>query len=122
MKVSVKVGHVTEEFAGDDDADEKEVSDLDAYVAVDVTVNGKDYSVGCCVGIYPSEQGSARQSGAMSCYGGGPTAWWSDPSDCDMLEMDHYDDVLHALEKAAGRLWREVEALRERPAPRKRSS
>ncbi|HWL86618.1 MAG TPA: hypothetical protein VNO21_12495, partial [Polyangiaceae bacterium] len=81
---------------------------------VDVTVDGNVYSVGCRVGIDPSEQGSARASGAMTAYGGGPIAWWEDASDSGNLPSGTEDDVLEALNEAAGRLWLEVEALREK--------
>jgi len=100
---------VDDESLGED----KEASDLDAYVAVDVTVDGNVYSVGCRVGIHPGEQGSARASGAMTSYGGGPIAWWEDASDWERLPTGTEDDVLEALNEAAGRLWLEVEALRE---------
>lgn len=106
--MKIKVGSVTEEFVGDE-----KPSDLDAYVAVDVTLNGKGYSVGCSIGIRPSEQGLARASGALSTYGGGPDAWWEDAADRADLPDGCEDEVLEALNKAAPRLWNEVEELRE---------
>jgi hypothetical protein len=110
--VEIDVGSVTEEWCGEDDDGEPLLSELDAYIAVDVTIAGRSYPVGVSIGIHESEQGSARASGCMEIYGGGPDAWWIDSSDWASLPDGTRDAVLSALISDAPRLWRETMAMR----------
>jgi hypothetical protein len=104
----IAVGSVAEEHVPDDG----EVSDLLAYVGVDVTVRGVSYRVGCCVGIRESEHGTARASGCGVYLGNGPDAWWEDQADHQSLPRSVVEPVRAELDRVARRLWSEVEAIR----------
>jgi hypothetical protein len=113
-RAGIKVGHVQEIYTiQDDDGDADwaaEAEALEHYITLDVTVRGRSESVGVAVGVLPSEQGSARASGAMEAYGGGPTAWWVDGSDWESVAKDR-DAVMDAILGCAGRLYREAQEL-----------
>jgi hypothetical protein len=105
----VIIGSVQSEYTSDGD----EQSDLDAYICVDVTVDGEEHRVGCGLGVPASERGSARASGCGVSYAGGPIVWWADSSDWAGLSEGAREAVLGALSNAAGRLWDELETLRD---------
>jgi hypothetical protein len=113
----IKIKNVIEEYVTESDDGELQCHDLDAYVAVEVVVDGQRAQVGCGIGVRESEQGSARASGCMATYGGGPTAWWVDSSDYAAIPAARRSAVLDALCAAAPRLWRETMAARPEERP-----
>jgi hypothetical protein len=103
MGTDVKVLHVTQEFM------EKGCvfCPFCAYVAVDVEMEGRVFSVGCMLGAKQSNHENATLCGLQQYL----TAWYADGA--DWFEVGTARDVvLSALEDDVLRLWREVVALR----------
>lgn len=119
----IRILYVTElydEIDDDDQGWQRRPTPLDRYVGVDVLIDERRYTVGCCIGIPESMQGSARASGAGPTFGNGPHVWWSQDADTNGIPNGVENAVLEALRREAGRLWAEVEEMagsRPRPAP-----
>ena len=117
VRESIEVGSVDEVYPRYEDGEEVDLADMTGdlayYVHVPVWIDGEEYSVACSVWIMPWEQGSARASGAMTSYGGGPKVWWEDSSDWEGLPADLVDAVKNALSEAARELLSEAEEICE---------
>lgn len=111
----IVVGDVTEEWGREEDDGTESYPDLSAYVCVRVYIGQQVHRVGCVIGIYQSDHGSALASGLGAGYYGvrGPAVWWSTASDHQDLPDYLVQPVLDALAGASRRLWRD--ALDARP-------
>lgn len=104
---TITVGHVIEEFIGDDETP----CDLCAYVSVHVTIDGKSVRFGTMVGVPESLHGTARDAGAgvrARC-----TAWQVDASDLGSVPTELRDDVKEAIAEESYRLFCEAISDRE---------
>lgn len=118
---TIDVGSVDEVYVAGDETEADLVDALDYYVHVNVEIDEVTYSVACGVGICASDQGSARASGAGSCYGGGPNVWWVDSSDWEQMDSETADRALEALEEVAERLFSEAREICEEARDERRS-
>lgn len=103
----VEIGDVLQEW----EPDEGEPDDLSAYVQVAATVGGRPVKLGTMVGVPEHLRGTARAAGGDTV---GPylSTWWADRSDWQDVSRGELAEVESALERAAPRLWREVQRMR----------
>lgn len=99
--MNITIGSVTHVHGG--------TPDLDAYVSVDISVDGTRYAVGCCVGTPDYLHGSAIASGQYASYS--MTAWYVDAYDWQSVGPDLSLPVLDALDDASERLYAEAQAM-----------
>jgi hypothetical protein len=104
--LKIEIGDVAEEFY----ADEAELSDLKAYVAVDVTVDRKEMRVGTVVGVPDYHEGTCRAAGG----GVRPfcSAWWADASDHQDVPSALLERIEWALKDESLRLYQQAMAMR----------
>lgn len=83
---------------------------LDAYVSVEVAIDGKPVRVGTMIGVRPSDKATVRDSGSMRPF---LRTWLADNSDFDNVAPADYEAVADALCDEAERLWEEFETANE---------
>lgn len=83
---------------------------LDAYVSVEVAIDGKPVRVGTMIGVRPSDKATVRDSGSMRPL---LRTWLADNSDFDNVARADYEAVADALSDEAERLWLEFEEENE---------
>lgn len=98
----IKVGGIKEVFDRGDG--------LDAYVSVEVTIDGAAVRVGTMIGVRPSDKESVRRHGNMGHF---LRTWLADNSDFDNVARGDYEAVADALSDEAERLWEEFETANE---------
>jgi hypothetical protein len=98
----IVIGNVIQEWM----PDEGPPNDLDAYILVSATLDGRPIKFGTMIGVPDWQKATARRAG------GDVTTWWSHTSDWQDVPRERREEAEGALAAAAPRLWRQVEAMR----------
>jgi hypothetical protein len=103
----IRVGKVVQIWEPEEGAPD----DMEAYVQVDATMDGKPIKLGTVIGVPPHQRETARRAGGDTV---GPylSTWWADSTDWQDVPADRREEAESALKQAAPRLWREVQQMR----------
>lgn len=100
MGARIKVGNILEIYDRGDG--------FDAYVSVEVSIDGKPVRVGTMIGVRASDKDTVRKSGSFRPF---LRAWSADSSDLDNVPRADYEAVASALSDETERLWEDVSSM-----------